>query len=149
MPKEERAEKVEKIFSPEDVDLKEELDKLLLRAGEYENMAPYFSYLAKQFGKPIANLRSRYNYLRRRVNAPVARPEHRGRPRRIGLGPEGDVVRVFAEVFRVKPSREAIVILRECVARHGVLRVAMAMERVRPEGGEIFARAIATELGRK
>ena len=133
-------------FDPDELDLSRELDELILGAGAYQNMAPYFTFLAKKFDRPVANLRSRYNYLRHRLDAPAAQVIRRGRPRKEELSPEGDLVKVFAETFRVKPSREALMVLRNCVARYGTVRVAMAMERVRPEGGEVYARAIAAEL---
>lgn len=144
------AKSAERTFDPGEVDLERDLDDLILGAGAYQNMAPYFAYLSKHFGRPVANLRSRYSYLRRRLSAQQAEPiARRGRPRKDAAGADGDLIQAFAEVFRVKPSREAIAILRDCLARYGVVRVAMAMERVRPEGGEVFARAIAAELGRK
>ena len=136
-------------FSPDDIDLGKDLDELILAANGYKNMAPYFSYLAKHSGKPIANVRSRYNYLRRRAGVRTDPNARRGRPRKKPASPEGDLVMIFSETFRVKPSRETISILHDCVAQYGSLRVAMAMERIRPEGGDIFARAILAELGKR
>ncbi|MGE5599607.1 MAG: hypothetical protein ACM3XS_09530 [Bacteroidota bacterium] len=136
-----------KEFDPGEIDLHKDLDELILGAGAYRNMVPYFALLAEHFDRSPAQLRSRYSYLRRKQREEAPEPARRGRPRKNGGAEE--LIQIFAEVFRIKPSREAAAILRECAARHGALRVAMAMERVRPEGGEVFARAIAAELGEK